>query len=511
MSTKLVHGKYLVTDADNVIPSGAVVIQDDEIVGVGTYEDLKRDFDVEEVLGSSECLVIPGFINAHGHGKGVTDFQLGSIDNTLETWKFRSYPRFDIYYDTLWRSIKLLESGVTTTMHNHNLVQSDRYYEEFSTALKAYIESGIRVAFAPTLKDQKRNVFIYGDNEEFIRSLPSSLRTRIEQHLQKGSAFGDKEYFEAVRRLREEFQSTHVKIMHGPLSPQWCTDESLVEVKKSADEMGMRIHMHVLQTLMQKTYGLKAYGKSLLEHLFDLGFLGQNVTCGHSVWLTERDIDLLRDTGTSVTTHASCNLRVRNGICPVFALLQKGVTVGIGIDDKGLSDDKDFIEEMRLVSKLHRIPSHHLHSEHLLPKDSFRMGTLYGAEVLGFADMVGTIEKGKKADIVLIDLTRITEPYLYPGHSIIDALIYRGRSSDVDTVLVGGEILVRNGKFTKIDRAEVIRKLRESVPSEYPEDVIRKREMFDELRPHIAKYFDRWFKDIDSRGLEPYYVLNSKD
>lgn len=508
MSTKLIYGKYLVTDADNVIPSGAILVKGEEIVAIGRYEDMKNNVVVDEEIGSSDYLVTPGFINAHGHGKGLTNFQLGAIDNNLETWRFSGYPNFNQYYDTLWSAMKLLESGVTTTMHNHILQQPDRYYEEFCTILNAYANSGIRVAFAPSLRNQ--NLFVYIDNDEFIQSLPSSLRTNVEEIARRESYFGEKEYFESIKKLRNDFESAHVKIMHGPLSPQWCQDNSLVEIKKHADELGMRIHIHVLQTILQKIYGLKKYGESLIEHLYDIGFLGPNVTCGHSVWLTEKDIDLLSETGTSVTHHASCNLRVRNGISPVFALLKKGVKVGIGLDEKGLNDCTDFIEEMRVVSKLHRIPSHRLESEHIQPRDCFKMGSLYGAEVLGYSQMTGSIEKGKKADIVMIDLTRITEPFLYSGHNLIDALIYRGRGSDVDTVIVGGEVLIKNKKFTKIDKEEVMRKLRESIPSNYLEEVMHKNEIMDELKRYIIRYFEGWYKQLDLLEVAPYYLMNNK-
>jgi len=298
--------------------------------------------------------------------------------------------------------------------------------------------------------------------------------------------------------------------MHGPVSPQWVTDEALQAIKQHADEQDMRVHIHTLQTQLQKLYGLRRYGKSLVEHLWDLDFLGRNITCGHCVWLSERDIELFSETGTSVTHHASCNLRVRNGIAPVFALFEKGVVVGIGMDDKEVGDDKDFLEEMRLVSKIHRLSSHRLDSEHLLPENCFQMGTQNGADVLGFADQVGTLKKGKKADIVLVDLKRMSEPFLYPELNPIDLLIYRGRGLDVETVLVGGEVLLQNRRLTRIDRQEVIRKLRESMAKEYGEDFKEKNKLFGALRERVAGYFDPWYKDIENIDKAPYYFMNNR-
>jgi 5-methylthioadenosine/S-adenosylhomocysteine deaminase len=272
----------------------------------------------------------------------------------------------------------------------------------------------------------------------------------------------------------------------------------------------MRIHIHILQTQLQKLYGLKKYGKSLMEHLYELDFLGRNVTCGHCVWLSDKDIELLSETGTSVTHHASCNLRVRNGIAPVFALLDKGVVVGIGMDDKELGDDKDFIEEMRMVSKLHRLPSHQLDSRHLLPVDCFRMGTQYGSEVLGFSDLVGTLRPGKQADVVLLDMKRMSEPFVYSDHNVIDLLIYRGRCIDVDTVLVGGEVLLRDRKLTRIDRQEVIRKLQESISERYVEEFARYRGSTAGLREEIAAYFAPWYEEMERIEKAPYYFMNNR-
>ena len=505
MSTKLIYGKYLVTDADHVIPSGAVFIQNDEIASVGCYADLK-DMGADEVIGSSDYLITPGFVNAHGHGRGISDFQFGAIDDTLETWKYRALPDFNRYYDTLWNAMRLLKSGVTTTMYNHT-VPPEKCQEDICSAINAYLEAGIRVAFAPTLANQ--NTMVYEKNDEFVRSLPSSVRLVAEKYLHREAIFNEAVYFETIARLIEDFQSGYIKIIHGPLAPQWCRDETLEAIRKSATKLGIRIHIHVLQTLLQKLYGLRKYGKSLLEHLYDLGFLGSDVTCGHAVWLTERDIELLAETGASTTHHPSCNLRISNGISPVFYLLQKGIKVGIGIDDKGLSDDSDFIEEMRLASKLNRISTHYLESHHIQPKDCFRMGTDYGAEILGFSQVAGTIQKGKKADIVLIDLNRIGEPFLYPEHNAIDALIYRGRNSDVDTVVVGGEILVRNCEFTKIDQEEVRRKLQESISFEISE-VAHRRELMRELKKHTVLHFKDWYQDIDKLDFGPYYWMNNR-
>ena len=134
---------------------------------------------------------------------------------------------------------------------------------------------GPRLAFAPTLIN--RNLFVYGDNDAFIAKLPASLRR-----------FGDRGYFTAIETPRKKYVESTVRIQHGPLFPKWVGDDALQEIKEQAKNQDTRIHIHILQTVLQMLYGQKNYGKSLLEHLYDISFFGKEVSCGHGVWLSER-------------------------------------------------------------------------------------------------------------------------------------------------------------------------------------------------------------------------------
>ena len=508
MKSKIIYGKYVVIDSETILPSGALYIEDDRIVDTGSYGDITKKYKADEIIGSSDMMVIPGLVNAHSHGKGITDIQFGQSDDTLETWKFRSYPGMSSYYDALWNAVLLLSSGVTTTMHHHDLADASNYYSEFTDVIRAYKDSGERVNFAPTLSN--KNQFIYGDNDAFVNSLEGELKTHCQSMQQNRKKFGSREYFETVDRLYKEYYSDKVKIFHGPVSPQWVQEEDLKEIKKDAADKGIKIHIHILQTQLQRLYGIKEYGSSLMEYLYNLDFLGSDVTCGHCVWLNEKDIELLVETNTSVTNHPGCNLRVRNGITPLYELFSRGVQVAIGMDDKEISDDKDYLEELRLASKLHRINSYELDSKHILPKDIFKMGTENGASVLGFGDSAGTLDIGKQADVVLLDLNRMREPFCSEDVNIVDLLLYRGRSIDVDTVLVAGEVLLKNRELTKIDRQEVMRKLRESLPANYEEEFRKRNYIYPSLREKVAAHYTRWYEEIDSLEKKPFYHMNNR-
>lgn len=514
MATLLIRGKYLILDANTWIPDGGLVVQNGRILDIGPHIELAQRHRCDQTLGSDGHLVAPGFVNAHSHGTGTTAFQKGSLDDTLETWKWdvtlrrSKLPTLDQYYDTLWTAIRLIENGVTTTMHNHDLYDSSNYLAEFRKSLSAYRDAGIRVAFAPMLAN--RNVFVYGNNDQFIQCLPPSTRILAETLASNIRRFGEREYFDAIGHLRKEFSSDKISIIHGPLSPQWVSDEALIHIRDHARSEGMGIHIHVLQTQLQKMYGLTTYGKSLLAHLEDLAFLGPHVTCGHCVWVTEQDISILKDTGASVTHHPTCNLRVRNGIAPVAAMIQRGVNVAVGMDDKEMGDDKDYIEELRVASRLHRVSSHRLDSAHLSPSDCLRMGTENGAAALGMRAVTGTLAKGKEADVILLRLSRMCEPFLSNSQNPIDLLIYRGRGIDVDTVLVRGEILLLGGQLTRVDRNDVIRQLAASMEQEC---VARPTELdarFAELRQAISAHHSSWYDELEHAELYPYYVMNSR-
>lgn len=506
MSGKIVHGRALVCDADTVIPSGALYIEGDRIVAVGGYAEITKRFRAEVTLGSAEALVVPGFVNAHGHGKGITDFQRGALDDHLEVWKFRGFPPVDPRLDTLWTGVRLLENGVTATMHNHNLSDPEDAEAEFSAVINAYRECGLRLAFAPTLVN--RNLFVYGDNESFIRCLDPGTASLCRDLMRQSESFGAPRYYRAVDDLAREFASEQVRIMHGPLAPQWVREEDLQEIRRRAARDGLRIHIHTQQTRLQRLYGLKTCGESPVARLDRLGFWADNVTCGHAVWLSAGDIACLARAGVSVTHHPACNLRVRNGIAPVAALLAAGIRVGIGMDDKELADDKDYLAELRLAARLHRVDSHRPGDAALPSREFFRMGTEHGAQILGFGGLTGALRPGMRADLVVLSTERMREPYTYPGHDPIDLLLYRGRGTDVDSVLVGGEVLVAGGRHTRVDREEVKRKLAESVPADYAARFEHAASKLAGLKQAVAAWFAPWAAELEAAAPSPYYHMN---
>ena len=503
----IVRAGWLVPAHDkSAIPEGAVAVADEKIEAVGGFEALSAKYPNADVIGGDNFLLIPGLINGHGHGRGLTDFQRGALDNTLESWLFdtRKYVPVSTYDDLALSAIRLLKCGVTTTMHNHLLKNPTEFALEFNEGLQAYRDSGIRVQFNPGVRND--NPFVYGDNAAFLSDLPADLRQLLTTPPPSGSLAADN-FVDAVNNLHAQHNTDMTRIGFGPLAPQWCTDELLLEIRKASQKLNAPVHVHAVQSIFQKVYGLEFLGKTLVRHMHDIGFLGKGVVIGHCVWPTEDDIELLAKTGTAVTHHPSCNLRVRNGISPVFHMLQAGVLVGLGLDGKSINDDDDMIQEMKICYLLHRLPSLELDSPHMTARQVFRMTTENNAILLGFENQLGRLEPGRLADMALIDYAAMAYPYVDPSHDPIDTLLYRGAGRFVHTVLVNGRVVVKAGRVSTIDEEAVGSRLAEAAarPRSAKEEAMVRA--MDTLKARVKTYYDGWTRKVD---VDPYFRINSR-
>jgi len=508
MSTvTIVRAGTLVAGHDQaVISDGAVAVSGERIKSVGLYPELSKQYPDARTVGGKRFLLIPGLINGHGHGRGLTDFQRGALDNTLESWLLdtRKYVPVSTYDDIAYSAARLLKSGVTTAMHNHILKDPSAYNQEFEEGLKAYGDTGMRVQFNPAIRND--NPFIYGDNKAFLAALPQALRTILTTPPSPGS-LSAANFVEAVRSLHEQHQTTMCRIGFGPLAPQWCTNDLLLEIRKAADELNAPIHIHAVQSIFQKVFALRYLGRTLIQHMNDIGLLGRGVVIGHCVWPTERDIELLAKTGTAVTHHPSCNLRVRNGISPAYHMLQAGVTVGLGLDGKSINDDDDMIQEMKICYLLHRLASLELHSPHMTARDVFKMTTENNAKLLGLGQELGRLEPGRLADMVLLDYQKMCYPFVDPLHDPIDVLLYRGLGKHVHTVMVNGRIVVLDRKVLTIDEEAIAGRLAESASRPRTDKEKALVQAMEELKQNVIRYYDGWAKKTRT---EPYFMTNSR-
>lgn len=477
------------------------------MVEVGRADDLGRRYAPDEVIGSRDHLVMPGFVNAHHH-IGLTPFQLGAPDHPLEVWNAARLAARDVdpYLDTLYSAFEMLQSGVTTVQHLHTIrTPAATWRDAARDVLRAYRDVGMRVTYAVMLRDQNR--VVYGPDYDFLATLPASLAAEAAEWLGAVTVSSEWQVSELFVRLYEEYghnRAARVRIGLSPVNLLFCSEKLLRAAKDHARRYGAGIHIHLSTTPYEKLYAQRTFGKSAVRHLNDLGFLGPEVTLGHGVWLTEKDVEVVVRTGVSVCHNASSNLRIRSGIAPINELAERGVTIAIGTDEAGINDDRDMLQEMRLVYFLHRTPG--LDERVPTAPQVLQMATANGARTVGYGDEIGTLEPGKAADVVVMRLANVMEPYLDPDVSIVDALVHRGRAADVETVLVGGEVVLRNGRFTRVDREEILMALAASLRRPLLPHEERRRELSRKIFPHVRRFYDDW----RPAGGTPFYGVNER-
>ena len=283
-----------------------------------------------------------------------------------------------------------------------------------------------------------------------------------------------------------------IRLQLAPANLHWCDDDAITKQTDYAHKYGVGMHMHLLETPYQMEYARRRTGVSTVKHLHNLGVLGPHLTLGHGVWLTGEDIDLIAETGTMICHNASSNLRLQSGVAPLNHYAQKGVRVGMGLDEAGINDDRDMLQEMRLVLKLHRVPG----MDSLVPAAAqvFQMATESGAHTTRFADEVGVLEPGKAADLVVMNWEHLAYPYLDDTIPVLEAIIHRSRTHGIDAVMVAGEVILEDGRFTRVDKDALLDELSEMLKAPLTPDELRRRELAKEVFPYVKKVYDGWFR-----------------
>ncbi len=511
MTSSLTRGKYVIcrVTADGepeVIVDGAVFQRDGVIEAVGSYGDLREKFDTEETLGGPDSVVLPGFVNAHHH-VGLTPFQLGAPDTSLELWLIRRLGARlpDPYLDTLYSAFEMIRSGVTTVQHLHSHFRFDPQAWEEATdgVLRAYVDLGMRVSYSAGVVDQNRLVL---DEPAFmarleprlrdaLMALPGAVPPPVEDQLSLS-------FHEVLKRWSTRGGGL-VGVQLAPQNLHWCSDQALDAIRECVDTAHTNLHMHLVETPYQKEYAHRRTGVSAVRYLYDRGLLSSAMTLGHAVWVTEDDIGLLERTGTMVCNNASSNLRIRSGIAPVNRFLERGIPVALGVDEAGINDDRDMFQEMRVALNVHREPG--MQPTVPTPAQILRMATENGARTTCFGDRMGVLAPGKFADLVVFDWRQVSEPYLDPGVGIADAIVHRGKSSGVQTVVIGGEVVYRDGRFAKVDEGAALAELADKLRAPLGDEERHRREVASEVFPHVVDFYRDWL--VGDRA--PFYAFNS--
>jgi 5-methylthioadenosine/S-adenosylhomocysteine deaminase len=511
VTESIVRAKWVVRgvrsrDEAEIVEDGAVHHRDGVIVAVGRYEDLRRDNPSVLVEGSSDHMILPGFVNSHHH-VGLTPLQLGSPDHALELWFASRMPArsVDLYLDTLYSAFEMIESGITTVQHIHGWMRGPlaNIHSLATQVLKGYRTIGMRASYSFAVREQNR--LVYEADADFVKRLPADLGPAIAEHLaSQALPFADNlTLFDQLVRENEGEKLTRIQL--SPANLHWCTDESLVALKERADRAKVPMHMHLMETAYQKEYARRRTGTTALKHLHRLGILGPALTLGHGVWLDQEDIELAAETGTCICHNCSSNLRLRSGVAPLNAWEEKGLTVAMGLDEAGINDDRDMLQEIRLVLRLHRVPG--MADDVPTCPQVLRMATEHGAKTTPFGAQIGRLDPGRLCDLVMINWRKALRPYQDSDVPMLDAILQRAKTNAVDAVMVGGETIYENGRFKHVDKDAVLNEIAEALNRPRSAEEKHRRSMGRAVFPHVKKFYDGY---LDGERREPFYQPSSR-
>jgi cytosine/adenosine deaminase-related metal-dependent hydrolase len=506
----LAHGGRVLEGFTGDVPviheDAAVAIRDGRVVEIGSYETLAAAHPRAPVIGNAQSAIIPGLVNAHHH-VGLTPLQLGSPDHPLELW-FASrlgLRSVDPYFDTLYSAFEMIASGVTTVQHLHpraagGLAGLERTAD---SVLRAYGDIGMRVSYSMALRDQNR--LVYAPDAEFIDRLPASLGAEMASYFDAYTVPFDEQigHFESLLGVHGDKRC--IRIQLAPSNLHWLSDSALAAIAETAETHDACLHTHLLETRYQKAYAFQRGGGSALAHFQRFGLLGPRLTIGHGVWMTEEDIALCADAGITLCHNCSSNLRLKSGIAPVNRFLAKNIPVAIGIDEAGINDDRDMLQEMRLVLRMHREPG--IDAPHPQATQVLRMATEHGASTTPFAGTIGRLSPGMEADLVVFDWRDITYPYQDDDIPFVDVLVQRARPSAIRTVMVAGEVIYEDGEFTLVDQAAVLAELAERLAMPPTPEEKRMRELSKAVFPYVETFY----REFDLPDIElPFYRHNDR-
>jgi cytosine/adenosine deaminase-related metal-dependent hydrolase len=511
MTASLIRSRTMITgatgrDGYGAVQDGAVLQEDGVITAVGGYAELRRRHPGVPVVGTGKDILLPGFVNAHHH-VGLTPLQLGSPDMPLELWWItrmvcRSVaPRLD----TLFGAFDMISAGITTVQHIHGWVPGGLADVEAAAegVLGAYEDVGMRASYCYAVREQNR--LVYADDAAFVASLPAALRGPMQGWFDRFRTSLDD-----LMALFETLHARHsgkrrLRVQLAPANLHWCSDGALARMADAAGRSGVKLHMHLLETAYQKEYARRRTGGSAVAHLQRFGLLGPDMTLGHGTWLNEADIALLAQTGTCVCTNCSSNFRLRSGVAPLNALEAAGVTTAIGLDEAGINDDRDMLQEMRLVLRANRTPG--MDGGVPTVPQVFRMATAGGAQTTGFAGQIGVIAPGMAADLVLLDWAGVAEPFLDPLTGVLEAVVQRAKRGGVRTVICDGAVIYHEGRFTRVDQGAVLAEIGAAMRHALSHDEMQRRDLSRALLPHVRAFYRDY---LDPAAHQPFYRQSAR-
>ncbi len=409
-----------------------VQIEGDRIAAIGPNLPV-----LGAVVEGCNKLLLPGFVNAHTHSSEM--WQRGIIPpRPLELWlaelyDFAPLEPEQIYLSALGTAVETLLTGGTSVV-DHLVMIPGREEETIAAAVRAYREVGIRTFLGPLIQDESLGAGVPSgcsdiEHEPYLRSTEATLDLMLD----------------TVEKFHHPEE--RISVMVAPTGVQLCSDALFEGCIELSDRHNLCRHAHLLETKAQQILAAEKYGCSAVEHLKRIGYLGDRTSLAHCVWLDDADVAILGETGSTVVHNPLSNLRLGSGIAPILKYRQAGINVAFGCDGAASNDSQDLLEAIKIGSILHNTTD--LDYRHwITPREAVAIAAQGGAKGLNLGDQMGSLTVGKKADLVMYDLTTLS---LLPRTDPVGLLVLGRPAQAVDSVWVDGRQVVAAGQITTID------------------------------------------------------------
>jgi cytosine/adenosine deaminase-related metal-dependent hydrolase len=427
-----------------ILARGAVLVKDTSIAALGKTGDLVEHYPEEEIFDCRGNVLLPGLIDTHVHLaqamiRGCAD-DLALLDWLIKrVWVLQgNYTEEDGRASAALCTLEMIKSGTTSFLE---CMLADVY--GFDGVAETVIQSGMRAALGKIVMDlpsyaQAENVMHPGMAEDGETSVKNTLAAFDKWN---GAAGG------------------RIQVWFGARTPGGVTPQLYDQISSLAQERDMGITVHISEVKEDLDYARSQGFRSPVEFCQAHGLLGPRSVLAHCVWTDEEDFKILADTGTHVTHNPTSNGKTATGIAPIHGMLQSGVNVTIGCDGGPSNNTYDLIRDMRMVSYLANIRES---DPTVVPAESvLEMATINGARALGWENQIGSIELGKKADFIIVDMDK---PHLVPAPDPVSTIVYAANGSDVDTVVIDGKLVMKHRQVLVLDEKSIIAEARQRFP-----------------------------------------------
>ncbi len=421
------NGTVITMDAQRrVIENGAVAVRGDSIVAVGPSAEIGAQYDAAKTIDAHGAIVMPGLINGHAHAamslfRGVADDL--SLDDWLKKYIFPAEARNVTEEFVVWGTrlgiLEMMRGGITT--------YADMYYFEDAVA-RVTKEAGMRGVLGETIID-----FPAPDNKTVAQAL------------------------EYTQKFMDHWKGDPLIVAAAaPHSMYTCSAKTLQDAAGLARKNQAPILIHVAEAPFELQLSREKYGITPVGYLAREGILGPDVVGAHCVWVDQADIALLVKFGVGCTNNPSSNMKTAAGVSPVVDMLAAGQAIGLATDGAASNNNQDMFEEMDLAAKLQKITR--MDSRALPAEQVVEMATIGGARAIHMEKLIGSLEAGKKADLILVNTTA---PHATPMYNVYSQLVYALKASDVNTVVIGGKIVMEDRRMTTLDEPAILAKANE--------------------------------------------------